>query len=199
MESLFPAVVLRKAVSCTTLVVALTVLAVGCTSGDDDQATPDQQVPPASPRAAAEQLIAGPMAEVIGLGPLAATCPEMTEAAVGDVFQCSALTEAQSTINVAAEIMPTGQVDLSTTNVITAEAVASFEQAAVDALNTTLADPLSYEAMDCGTTSLVLPAEQTVVCGLLDPATEAVFDVTLSITDLESRQFSLAVADLPRR
>ncbi len=177
----------------------LALLAVACSSGDESGEDSAEQVPPASPRAATEQLISGPMADVIGLGPLTVTCPDMTEARSGDVFMCSALTEQQGAINVAAEIMPTGQVDLSTTNVITAEAVDSFEQAAVDALNTTLAEPLAYEAMDCGVSSIILSADQTAVCGLLDPATEAVFDVTLTVSDVEGRQFSLAVADLPRR
>jgi len=166
MRNLFPVVVFRL-----MLIVGVALPIAGCSGGDDDVVPP-----PSSPRAATEQLIVGPMAEVIGLGPLAASCPEMNQASVGDVFQCSAVAEGdgQPAIAVAAEILPTGQVDLATTNVITAE------------------------AMD-GTTSIVLPSEQTMVCGLWDPATESIFDVTLNVTDIEQRRFSLVVADLPRR
>lgn len=180
---------------------ALVALVTGCTSGGDEVA--EEQPAPTSPRAATEALITGPMAEAIGLGPLSASCPEMTGATVGQVFQCSATTvnaeENQNTIEVAAEILASGQVDLSTTNVVTAEALTSFEQAAVDALNTTLEDPLPYDNMDCGQNSLVLSPDRTLTCGLLDPATDDVFDVTLSISDLEGRQFALAVAEVPRR
>ncbi len=180
-------------------VLAMAFVVAACTSDDEGDNASGAQSAPASPRAATEQLISGQMADVIGLGPLAVTCPDMSEATSGEVFQCSAMTEQQTTINVAAEIMPTGQVDMSTTNVITAEAVESFEQAAVDALNTTLAEPLAYDAMECGSASIVLNSDNTTVCGLFDPATEATFDVTLTVSDLENRKFSLAVADLPRR
>ncbi len=195
----FPVEALRTTSLKMAAFLALAVVFAGCTSDGDGDDGSAAENPPASPRAATEQLISGPMADVIGLGPLSVTCPDMSEARSGDVFECSALTEQQSSINVAAEIMPSGQVDMSTTNVITAEAVESFERAAVDALNTTLAEPLAYDAMDCGTASIVLNPDMTAVCGLFDSATEAIFDVTLSVSDVENRQFSLAVADLPRR
>jgi len=165
----------------------------GClNSGESDE----NQV--LSPREAAEQLIAGPLATEVGLGPLVASCPEMTGGTAGDVFPCTAATETQRLVNVDATIMPSGQVELATTNVITGGALPSFEQAAVDALNATVSVSLTPDAMECGETSIVLADDRMMICALTDPQTQQIFDVSLTIDDIEGRQFSLVVADRPR-
>ncbi len=177
--------------------VLLSLSLAGCLSSGDDETG---QV--FSPREAAEELIAGPVANEVGLGPLTASCPEMNGADAGDVFPCTAATETQREISIDATIMASGQVELTTTNVITGDALPSFEQAAVSALNATLADtltsPLLPTAIDCGDTTVVLADDRMMICALTDPTTQQIFDVSLTINDIESRQFSLVVANQPR-
>ncbi len=173
----------------------------GCRSSDSD-AGPEPAPAEAqtlTAQRATEELIAGPVAEAARLGPLLPVCPDMTGAVPGESFTCTASTEEQKTVRLTATIQPTGQVELATTNVITVDALPSFEQAAIDALNTTIDVPLSYEDIDCGPASVVINDDASLVCALRDPQTQAIFDVTLSFTDLEARQFSLVVADAPRR
>ncbi len=171
-------------------------LALGCTSEE-----PEPQV--VTIRQITEDLISENVADQAGLGPLAPTCPDVTVAGVGTEFECSATTESGAVVSLAALINNDGKVELSTTNVITVAALPSFERAAVEALNAN--DPtlgLSGDAMDCGIEPIVFPVEQsdgkTMVCGVVDPDTSEVFDVTFNITDIEERQFSVQVAEAPR-
>ncbi len=152
-----------------------------------------------SPTQAAEQLIVGTLAEQVGLGPLTANCPDMAAATGGDVFPCTAATESERLVLVDATILPTGQVELSTTNVILGSALDSFEQSAIDAINKVRPDAnLGPGAVECGDTSIVLSDDRMMICALTDPTTDQVFDVSLTIDDIEGRQFRLAVADRPR-
>jgi hypothetical protein len=165
-------------IAATAAVIGIGLTLVGCLSSDSE-GDGDGVL---TPREAAEELIAGPLASEAGLGPLVASCPEMTGATVGDVFPCTAATETQ----------------LTTTNVIKGAALPSFEQAAVDALNATVDVSLGYDAVDCGEVSVVLAGDRMMICTLTDPQTQQIFDISLTIDDIEARQFSLVVADRPR-
>ena len=178
------------------VVIGLLTMAVlgGCLSNGDDGESADVL----SPREAAEELIAGPLATEVALGALTANCPEMSGAVAGDVFPCTAATETQWIINVDAAILASGQVELTTTNVITADALSSFELAAVNALNAKPEISLGQDAIDCGESSVVLADDRMMICALTDPTTLQTFDVSLTIDDIESRQFRLVVADRPR-
>ncbi|MDH3300899.1 MAG: hypothetical protein OES24_10370 [Acidimicrobiia bacterium] len=152
-----------------------------------------------TPTQAAEQLIVGPLAEQVGLGPLTASCPDMNGATGGDVFPCAAATDTDRLLNVDAAILPTGQVELSTTNVILGSALPSFEQSAVEAINKVRPDAnLDTGAVECGENSVVLPDDRMMICELTDPRTEQVFEVSLTVDDIEAREFSLVVADRPK-
>ena len=173
---------------------ALAVTLAACLdSGDQDDAavlTPSQ---------AAEQLIAGPLAEQVALGPLTANCPDMNAAKGGDVFPCTAATDTDRLVNVDATILPSGQVELATRNVILGSALPSFEQSAVDAINKVRPDAnLATDAVECGDASVVLPDDRMMICELTDPRTAQVFEVSLTVDDIEGRQFSLVVADRPK-
>ena len=174
----------------------VTVLAAGCLDSGSEPEGPQVL----SAREAAEQLIAGPMATQIGLGALSAECPDLAGATAGDVFPCTASTESQRQINVDASILASGQVELLTTNVILGSALPSFEQLAVDAINALPDVTVKLEpgAVDCGEASVVLTDDRMMICALTDPETRQVFDISLTIEDIESRQFSLVVADRPR-
>lgn len=181
-------------IAATAAVIGIGLTLVGCLSSDSE-GDGDGVL---TPREAAEELIAGPLASEAGLGPLVASCPEMTSATVGDVFPCTAATETQREVNVDATITASGQVELTTTNVIKGAALPSFEQAAVDALNATVDVSLGYDAVDCGEVSVVLAGDRMMICTLTDPQTQQIFDISLTIDDIEARQFSLVVADRPR-
>lgn len=175
---------------CIVLVMAALALA-GCRSAPEEET-------PLTIRQTAEDLIRTDVAPLAGLGDLTPVCPDVTEATVGTAFECTATTEDQRIITVAASIDQLGRVALATNNMITAAALPSFERAAVDALNATVGSQLSPDAIDCGDAPVVFGQDQVMVCALLDPHTEKVFDVSLTITDIEARQFSLVVADTPR-
>ena len=174
-------------------------LAAALLTGCLDAAGDGENAVVLTPTQAAEQLIAGPLAEQVGLGPLTASCPDMTGATGGDVFPCTAATETDRLLNVDAAILPSGQVELSTTNVILGSALPSFEQSAVDAINKVRPDAnLTTGAVECGETSVVLPDDRMLICELTDPRTEQIFEVSLTVDDIEGRQFSLVVADRPK-
>jgi hypothetical protein len=122
----------------------------------------------------------------------------MNGAIAGDVFPCTAATETQWIVNVDAAILAGGQLELTTTNVITADALSSFELAAVNALNAKPEISLGQDAIDCGESSVVLADDRMMICALTDPTTLQVFDISLTIDDIETRQFGLVVADRPR-
>ena len=165
-------------------------LTSACSSSDDD----DQ---PLTIRTTAEEMIAGPVADQAGLGPLTAACPDVA-VAVGTAFDCTATTEDQRTVAIGGVINDQGRVELITRNVITSGALPSFERAAAQALNDTVGSRLADDAVDCGEQTVVFGQEQVMVCALLDPHTQKTFDITLTIADIEARQFSLVVADEPR-
>ncbi len=150
-------------------------------------------------RQTAEELIRTEVAPEAGLGELVALCPDVNAAAVGTAFDCTATTEQQRVISVLADIDETGHLRLTTTNLVTAGALPSFERAAVDALNTAVPGTrLENEAIDCGETSVLIAQDNVMNCVLLDPHTEKFFDVMLTIANIEARQFSLVVAENPR-
>lgn len=169
----------------------LLLVTTGCSSGPEEP-------PVLTIRQTTEKMIKNDVAGVAGLGDLVPVCPEVAGAVVGTAYECTATTEDQRLISLAAVIDDQGRVQLNTTNLITAAALPSFERAAVDALNTTVGSRLETDAIDCGDTPVVFGQDKVMVCALLDPHTEKVFDVSLTITDIEARQFSLVVADEPR-
>lgn len=172
-------------------VAALLLVITGCSS--DPEEPPELTI-----RQTTEEMIRTDVAGVAGLGELIPVCPDVTGAVVGTAYECTATTEDQLLISLAAVIDDEGRVQLNTTNVITAAALPSFERAAVEALNSTVGSRLETDAIDCGDTPVVFGQDRVMVCALLDPHTEKVFDVSLTITDIEARQFSLVVADQPR-
>ncbi|MEM9655219.1 MAG: hypothetical protein AAGA65_24220 [Actinomycetota bacterium] len=179
-------------------VALLGLVAIGC--GSDP---PEEETAPTI-RMTTEALIEAEVTGPAALGALTPACPEINSetAAVGTTFQCTATTGDERVLTLLATIGEDGRVQVTTTNVITGPALPSFERAAVEALNTTVQSSLEESAIDCGEETVVLPLDQNgqalLVCALFDPVAEATYDVTLSISDIEARQFSLVVADQPR-
>ena len=101
-------------------------------------------------------------------------------------------------VNFEATIDSENHVNVVTTNVLAVEDLALLEVSAVDVLNAEFDFGLAPDAIDCGTTAVVLTASQQVVCALADPATGDVYDATLTITDLATGAFDVVIADAPR-
>ncbi len=172
------------------LAVGLFVL-VGCQSSSDEDGV-------LTIRQTTENLIRADVSTQAGLGDLTPVCPDVTDPVVGTVYECTATTGDQRIISITATIDDQGRIALATNNMITAAALPSFERAAVEALNATVGSQLVPTAIDCGDAPVVFGQDKVMVCALLDPHTEKTFDVSLTITDIEARQFSLVVADQPR-
>lgn len=174
----------------TVLALVVLVLA-GCSSSSDDQSV-------VTIRQTTETMISSDVAEVAGLGDLLPLCPEVNAASVGTSFDCTATTEDQRVLSLTATIDELGHVRLATTNIITGPALPSFERAAVAALNEKPGIRLADDAIDCGELTVVFGQDKVMVCTLFEPATDKIFDVTINITDIEARLFTLVVADTPR-
>ncbi len=174
------------------MVMAVLAIASACRSSPDDDVVTVRQT--------TEDMIREEVATQAGLGDLSPVCPEIDLAVsgVGTTWDCSATTADQRVITLAAVINDQGRIELATRNMIAAAALPSFERAAVQALNDTVGSRLEEGAIDCGEVSVVFGPEQVMICALFDPHTEETYDVTLDITDIETRQFSLVVADRPR-
>ena len=152
----------------------------------------------AEPKAVAEAMIAGDLATELGLGPLVGLCNDPGPVAVGTMFACTATTEPGDVVQISGVVNPEGRIELTTTNVVSAPALPSFEREAAAALNNSVGSNFTAESVDCGVASVVLQADFVLPCALMMPASGDVFDLTLTITDLDARRFSLVVADEPR-
>lgn len=180
---------LRAPIVALTVVIAL--VAAGCSSAPQVDTSVD-------PKTLAEEMIAGDLATSVGLGPLLGVCNDPGPLAVGTSFGCTATTEPGQVIEVAGVVNPEGRIQLTTTNLVSAAALPSFERNAAAALNNSVGSNFTAESVDCGNSALVLPPDFVMPCALKMPASGEVYDLTLTITDLDGRRFSLVVGDQPR-
>lgn len=181
----------------TGSIVAIALLFLGaCSSSDDAVLAPVDST--AGPRALAEEMIAGDLSTALGLGPLVGSCNDPGPLAVGTAFTCTATGEPGPVIQIDGMVNAEGRIELTTSNVITAVALPSFEREAAAALNNSIGSNFTANAVDCGSTTIVLPADFVLGCALIMPASAEEFDLSLTITDLDARIFSLQVAEEPR-
>lgn len=178
----------------TALVLVALALPAACSNGDDRGGDEVRTV-----RSNAEAMIERTVAEQADLGDLRATCDEVDQPAVGVTFECTAVTDGQRTMWFDGTINGEGRVELMSRNVITAAALPSFERVAVQALNDKLGTALSENDVDCGDRTMVLGNDQVMVCAVTDPNSREVFDLTMTMTDIEARKFSLVVGTEPRQ
>lgn len=181
----------RRTAPLSLLLIGALVLAA-CSS-DPAVLQPDE-----GPETLAEEMIVGELATTIGLGPLLPSCSDPGPLAVGTTFGCSATTEPGEVIQVSGVVNPDGHLALTTTNLISAAAIPSFEREVAAALNNSVGSNFTAESVDCGPTAVVLPADFVLGCALVMPASGEIVDVSLTITDLDQRSFGLLVGDQPR-
>ncbi len=175
----------------TIVAVAVALVLGACTSEPEVDTAAD-------PQTLSEQMIAGDLATALGLGPLVGICNDPGPVAVGTTFACTATTETGDVVQVAGTVNSEGRIELVTTNVVSATALPSFERDAAAALNNSVGSNFTAESVDCGAAAVVLGPEFVLPCALMMPSSGDVFDLTLTITDLDARRFSLVVADAPR-
>ncbi|MCP3992653.1 MAG: hypothetical protein GY724_26520 [Actinomycetia bacterium] len=177
-----------------TIIIAFTgaLLLTGCSSSEPEVSTDDQ------PGSLAEEMITGELATTVGLGPLTSTCNTPPVLAIDTTFECTAMTEAGEVIQIHGSVNPEGKLALVTTNLVSAPALPSFEREVAAILNDSVGSNFTAASVDCGSTAVVLPADFVMGCALVMPASREIFDVTLTISDLDQRTFSLLVSDQPR-
>ena len=168
-------------------------LVAGCSTGSET-ADADGNV-----ATLAQEMISGELATTIGLGPLSSRCDDPGLVAADSMFACTAVTDSGAVIQIQGAVNDEGRLILTTTNLVSAAAIPSFERGAAALLNTSIGSNFTAESVDCGATAVVLPADFVMGCALVMPASAQVFDVMLTISDLDGRQFSLVVDEEPRR
>jgi hypothetical protein len=173
----------------------LAVAVTACSAGG-----PATVAPPIG-KAVAETMITGQLATTVGLGPLAPTCDDPGPLAVGTTFSCTAVRKSDrpgEPIRIQGTVNPDGHLSLVTSNLISAVALPSFERQAAAQLNQSAGSTFTPESVDCGQSSVVVPGDNVLRCGLVMPASGQIYDLDLTITDLNGRHFSLRVSQKPR-
>jgi hypothetical protein len=174
------------------LMIAFSLLAAAC-SGSVEFSIGGE-----SPDNAAEDLIEGDIAEQAGLGELTADCEKPEDPEVGTFFDCTAETEDGQTILLTTEIDREDHIDVNSTNLITPQALPSFETAGTNALAEQFGVELPDGTIQCGDESVVLAADGTFVCSFEDPGNGDIYDITYEVTDIDAGDFNLAIAETPR-
>lgn len=152
-------------------------------------------------KSTAEDLIEGEIEEQAGLGALEASCEDPADdPEVGDTFTCTATTTTGATVEFVATVADDKKVEVETTNLITADALASVEQAAVAALEQETGLTLGVENFSCGDAAVVIDVEtEYLTCALTDPSTGEVYDAQVDIESLDDvTNLTVQVADQPR-
>ncbi len=160
------------------LLLAFVLVAAACSvSGEINIGTPTVEN-------ATEDFIEETFTDQIGLGELTASCSKPANEDVGTKFLCTALTGSGETIEMQAVVEDDGSF-VETTNLVLAETVPNIV-ATVIAQVEELADiDLADDALDCGTSSIVVNDANAIVCQITDP-TGDVFDTTITFNGLDT-------------
>ncbi len=134
---------------------------------------------------AAEELIAGDLADQLGLGVLTPTCNEVDDPAVGTTFTCTATTSDGQVVEFDGVVDREDHINIESTNVVSGPVI---EQALYQALNEdNPAAGLLPDGVDCGGEKVVLVA-QKMTCEV-NPAVGEAGTATLNLTDIDSGEF----------
>ncbi len=133
---------------------------------------------------ATEDLIEDTLADQIGLGELNARCTKPASEDVGTRFLCTATTEDGRTIELQAEGDGDGAF-VETTNVVLAEKISEIESVIIAQVEELSGLDLADDALDCGSKSLIVDADNQVVCPITDP-TGDVFDTYITFKGLDT-------------
>ncbi|MEL7157906.1 MAG: hypothetical protein AAFN30_15115 [Actinomycetota bacterium] len=149
-----------------------------------------------TPTNAAEEVIEGDLAEQLGLSGLSADCEVPANQDVGTTFDCTSDAEIGE-IRWLATIQEDDIVNVRDVNLLTAEQLVNLENAAVDLLEEGSGQALGYENFSCGVAPVVIPADLTVSCELIDPVNGDSYDTDLVFASDEYTEFTVTVAETP--
>lgn len=150
-----------------------------------------------TPEGVAKDLIEGKLADELALGEVTATCQEPPNRDVGTTFTCSSPTEFGD-IKWTATMADAKTVNVQSDNLVTKDVLPQIETAAASSLTASLGTPITDADIDCGANPVVLKDDLSMVCALTDPGNGAVYDTTLTFTDLEQGAFDISIAETAR-
>lgn len=174
------------------LLIALALVLSACSvSGEISIGSP-------SPENATEDVIEETLADQMGLGDLSANCSKPSSEDVGSRFLCTAETDDGQTIELQAVLEEDGPF-VETTNVVLAENLAPIVDLILGAIEDQSGIDLDDDALDCGTTTIVVDSSNQITCDLTDP-TGSVFDTTITFNGLDTNNptFDFEVAQTPK-
>ena len=134
--------------------------------------------------------------DALQLGDLSTECDVPNDADEGDEFTCTSTTADGEVIVWEGVATSRSEFDVETTNLLNADAVEVLEGDIVASL-VDEGVPVEDGAVDCGGSARVIDAGGSLVCAVTDPG-GAIYDVTITISDLESGAFRFVIADEPR-
>lgn len=142
---------------------------------------------------AAEELIAGDLAEQIGLGALIPDCPAVDDPEVGTTFACTATTADGQIITIDGVVDREDHIDLKATNLVAGPPI---EQQLAETLQTQNPDAgLTADGVDCGGEVIVL-VDQQLTCEIR-PANAPMQIATLTVIDSATGEFEFTLAPGP--
>ena len=150
-----------------------------------------------TPESVAQELIEDELGEQLGIGEITATCEVAPNRDPGTTFTCTSPSEIGQ-IEWLATLEDEDTVSVSPSNLLGSDDLVALEEAAVDVLEARVGIPLGTENFDCGDGPIVLGPDSIVNCALTDPTNGDVYDAELEITNFETGDFNVVVADLPR-
>ncbi|MEZ5408484.1 MAG: hypothetical protein R2761_10690 [Acidimicrobiales bacterium] len=163
---------------------ALTLALSACSIGD-------------TPEGVAEKLIEGELADQLSLGDITATCEKPPNRDVGTTFTCTSPTEFGE-IEWTATMADAKTVNVQSDNLVTKDVLPQIETAAASSLSASVGAEITDADIDCGPNPVVLADDLSMVCALTDPGNGAVYDTTLTFTDLQQGAFDISIAEEAR-
>ncbi|MEM8618403.1 MAG: DUF4333 domain-containing protein [Actinomycetota bacterium] len=129
------------------------------------------------------------------LGDLSTECDVPDDADDGDGFTCTSTSADGEIILWQGVATSQSEFDIETMNLLNVDAVEALEADIVASL-VGEGVPVTEGAVDCGDTARVVDQSGSLVCAVTDPG-GAIYNVTITIADLESGAFGFIVADEP--
>ena len=137
-------------------------------------------------------LIEGEIAEQFSLGEVSATCNKPADENIGTKFNCASETDIGN-VDWVAEITGEEKVFVNSVNLVTKEDVGNFETATVKLFEDRNGTVLGNENLDCGDEPIALDSSNTFMCDLTPPNDEVPYTAEITVTNLETGEFSLNV------
>ena len=124
-----------------------------------------------------------------------AECQEPSDTSVGTVFLCTADSDG-ATVEFDVTLEADDRIFAAPTNVVDSRLLTDYERSAVQALNEQNDFTLADESMDCGDDSVVLDQDRQMWCSLTVEDIETVYDVALTVRDVDLGTFEVESGDV---